>query len=413
MSADASASHNHHQPLCPRSGEAVDALVEKGYQLSSLAPEHAERCKALSALLEKLENASVPCCSADESVQRTKDRIAAAARAQRYDLCDEDADAFELLVAHGWDPRKVPAAVRARAERHVQLLSLLEAPAPASSQVSTDQLVRAAMAKIEAETQGQSRRLKIHEPAAPQRRGFRLTDVGAVAALLLVAVSVAWPAMSSVRQRAQQTACFGNLGAIGSALAMYGNDSRASLPMATESPAGNTWWNVGQPERSNSANLFTLARTGFTKPQQMACCANPSSKECRFTQGCEDWQSLEQVSYSYQNLFAKDRPRLDAPGDAFVVLSDRNPAVLRAFRGERVIYVNENSPNHRGQGQNVLFSDGRAVWTTSPVIRGDNIWLPRSIEEFIAKVSNGRPPAQTDPLKGVEQPAKADAFVCP
>jgi hypothetical protein len=255
--------------------------------------------------------------------------------------------------------------------------------------------------------------MRIHEPAAAQRRSLRLTDLGAIAALAIVAVSVAWPALSSVRQRAQQAACFGGLGSIGKAVAMYGNESKSSLPMATASLAGSKWWNVGQPEQSNSANLFTLAKAHFIKPQHLSCCANAAAKECRFTDECDDWHSLDEVSYSYQNLFARERPTLDSAGDAFVVLADRNPAVLRAFRGERVIYINENSPNHGGVGQNVLMSDGTAIWTVTPVVRGNNMWLPQSIETLITQVTNGRPPSQTGPLKGIEEPAKADAFLCP
>lgn len=403
------------QSLCPRSREAVDALVGNGFDVNALAPEHRERCTPLSELLAKLQNQSVPCCCADESVERTLARIAAANQSQRFDLCEADADALELLVAHNWDPRRVPSPVRARAERQAQLLALLDTSAVgASTQVSTDHLVRAAMDRIAADTTSQGKRMRLHEPTAPARRSFRLTDLGAVAALLLVAVSVAWPAFSSVRQKAQQAACFGNLGAIGQAVGSYGLKSNSSLPMASASLAGNTWWNVGKPEQSNSANLFTLVRDGLTKPQQMACCGNAAAKDCRFSDECQDWSNIEQVSYSFQNLFASHRPTLDSPA-VFVVLSDRNPAVLRAARGERVIYINENSPNHRGRGQNVLFSDGHSVWMETPVTPGgDNLWLPKSIEDVIANVKNGgKARAQTDPLKGVEEPAASDAFLCP
>lgn len=397
--------------LCPRSGEAVDALVERGFDVESLESEHRKRCEPLSSLLGTLKQGPNPCCCADETVNRTMARVAAAKSRQPFDLCDADADAIELLVAHGWDARKVPSAVRARAERQAQLLSLLDTTETSAD--ASDGLVTATLRRIERESAAQSRRMHIHEPAAAQRRSLRLTDIGAIAALLLVAVSVAWPALSTVRQRAQQTACFGNLGAIGQAVAAYGNQNRSALPMATASLAGTTWWNVGRPAQSNSANLFTLARNGYTAPQQLACCANAAAKECRFSGECRDWQSLEQVSYSYQNLFAKERPSLDSPGERFVVLADRNPAVLRAFRGERVIYVNENSPNHRGRGQNVLYSDGHSEWTEQPVIGGDNIWLPRSIEDLIARASRGARPTQTDPLTGIEVPAKSDTFLCP
>ena len=36
--------------------------------------------------------------------------------------------------------------------------------------------------------------------------------------------------------------------------------------------------------------------------------------------------------------------------------------------------ANENSYNHDGAGQNILFQDGHVAWYTTHVINGDNIW---------------------------------------
>ncbi|MFT3684842.1 MAG: hypothetical protein QM783_07920 [Phycisphaerales bacterium] len=102
----------HPQHLCPRSREAVDAMVENGFEVDALAPDHKQRCANLKTLLDKLKSHPVPCCCADESVHRTMARIAAANNTTRYELSEADADALELLVAHGWDVRKVPSAVR-------------------------------------------------------------------------------------------------------------------------------------------------------------------------------------------------------------------------------------------------------------------------------------------------------------
>lgn len=397
--------------LCPKSKAAIDALVESCFDHQKLDTDHRARCQGLTSLLAKLQKAPVPCCCADESIERTMARIAAAQNSRRYDLSDQDADALELLVAHGWDARKVPSAVRARAERQAQLLSLLNAKSAPAQASSADALVQATLARIQAESTAQTRRYRLHEPAAAQRRSLKLTDIAAIAALLIVAVSVAWPAMSSVRQKAQQTACFGNFATIGQALAQYAQKSNDSLPMASASIAGTTWWNVGKPEQSNSANLFNLVPGGFLKPQQMACCGNACAKTCEFTDHCRDWHSIEQVSYSFQNLFARERPTFNGDNNQ-VVLADRNPAVLRAARGERVIYINENSPNHKGQGQNLLYLDGHARWATTPYLTnsGENIWLPRSVETAIAKLQGS---AEASPFKGVEEPEKADVFLIP
>ena len=73
---------------------------------------------------------------------------------------------------------------------------------------------------------------------------------------------------------------------------------------------------------------------------------------------------------------------LDTPGRT-VVVADSNPMIearRMGFNSEsRVV----NSSNHRGSGQNLLFSDGAIEWKTSPILTTspassmDNIWLPR------------------------------------
>ena len=122
-----------------------------------------------------------------------------------------------------------------------------------------------------------------------------------------------------------------------------------------------------------------------------------------------DWKCLDEVSYSYQIQKGAESPRLREPART-AVLADRSPVVRRAVAGG-VIYPFENSCNHGRQGQDVLFADGSVVWHSTPVLsNGDNIWLPRAIEEQIRAAMMSVDPT----LKGVETPeSSADAFLGP
>ncbi|MBY0308055.1 MAG: hypothetical protein K2Q09_04865, partial [Phycisphaerales bacterium] len=114
MNAQTSPGPAGHGPLCPQSGNAVDALVECGYDPERVEHHHRARCEWLAHLLERLHRSSVPCCCADQSVRRAMDRIAAARHSDAEPrLSEADADALEQLVTRGWDARRVPAALRA------------------------------------------------------------------------------------------------------------------------------------------------------------------------------------------------------------------------------------------------------------------------------------------------------------
>mgnify|MGYP000334595672 CR=1 FL=1 len=126
-----------------------------------------------------------------------------------------------------------------------------------------------------------------------------------------------------------------------------------------------------------------------------------------------DWRSLDEVSYSYQNMFrGVGQPmRLSMQPLSRVIAVDGSPVVRRAVNR---LWINPlaNSMNHDQRGQNALHADGRVVFITSPVLQnGDNIWLPRLFEQAIAGRSK---PTHADPIDGTEIPAGPDdEFVGP
>lgn len=390
--------------LSPPDAQALDALVDAGFDPARV-PEHL-RARALRAagLLGLLEHPGIR--ASDSLVVRTMSALGATGSAGEPTLSRDDALALEALASAGFDASRVPEQHRARAAVHARLASIA-ADTPAPGLASPDLTQRT----FDLVMVAADRPMILPFPPAdlrPHVRRVNYFDLVGVAAMLLLGISVVWPVLSAVQRRQDKTGCMANLGAVASAMSKYAGDNRDALPVATAS-LGGTWWDVGNPVRSNSANLFTLARKGYTAVEHLACPAKqwsatacPSPKE-------QDWRDIRDISYSYQVMFGTARPRWNGP-DRVAVLADRSPIVLRNLRGEPA-YPLENSPNHCQQGQEVLFSDGSAQWMTTPELpSGDNIWLPRPVEELIRRLE-GREPLR---LQGNETPgSEVDAFLGP
>lgn len=396
--------------LCPLSKDALDALVEAGFNHADVAEAHRERAARVADVLRHLETTDVSGAS-NELIARCMGRIRDldTKPAPSWTLCEDDAETLDVLSGLGWDPQRVPAVLRARATRVMGVLSLLDHGTESGD--SREVRIQATLARIQASVVADEGLMRLHEVVSAHR-GWRLREIAAVAAMLMIGTLLIWPAIGAARQRSQEATCTSRMKSIASAVGQYGSDYKQSMPLATASIAGNLWWNVGKPEQSNSANYFTLRRAGYATLEQLACAGNAVAKSCSLPTDAMDWSRSEEVSFSFQNLFASKRVTLDAPG-RWAVAADRSPVVQRAMRGERVVFVDENSFNHKGAGQNVLYNDGSASWLKGPImLNGDNLWLPRAIEDFVKRVSERANSCQ--PLKGIEEPSgRDDTFLCP
>lgn len=385
--------------LTPADAAALDALFESGLDPARVSPEHTERAGRAGDLLNLLNSDTGP---ADRSlVDVTMARVLRASRQTaeaEAELSPGDREALDAWVYAGYNSARVPASLRQRAVRHDELASLVTTveAAPMSSDL-IDRTLAAVDDAREASGPYQFR--------GSWRSDFRLGDLISVAAMLLIAVSVVWPVMSSARSQASKIACADNLHTVASAMSQYAGSNRDQMPMATASLGGGRWWDVGSKSgSSNSSNLFTLAKSGFASLKSLACPGNPTAYREDAAPEAHDWRSLDEVSYSYQIMFGPATRRTLHGPDRVAVLADRSPVVLRAVRGE-VIRPWENSPNHGARGQEILYSDGSARWYRTPTLdNGDNIWLPRVIEDALRQIAI----SQGIKLQGTETPQGFD-----
>jgi hypothetical protein len=404
--------------LDPADAAALDALVGAGLETATLAgsPEHVARAVQVGRLLGLLESRA----TADTSLVDVTFARVLQARQQSLGisghplwsepaLCMDDEESLDAWVMAGYDPARVPTVLRERAQRHERLAGLVAGKAgrAAATNDDGDLLIDRTLAAVQAEIDKRAEGMVL-EPMRGRGGGMRLADIVSVAAVLLIGSAVVFPVLTAVREQNRRAICNDNLHAAAVGMGLYGGSYRDSLPVTTASLGGGRWWDVGKPQYSNSANLYTLARTGYVEMSSLACPGNPEAPTAIVAKDALDWRNLAEISYSYQILLGPERPSWNQ-GARAVVLTDRSPVVLRAVRGE-LINPLANAPNHRSAGQHVLFNDGSTVWLRTPVLEnGDNIWLPRDLEIHLELMS-GRP---LRPLSGTEIPGAGDAFVGP
>lgn len=327
-------------------------------------------------------------------------------------LHSDDAESLDAFITAGFKTSKVPSTLRDRAARVERSVSLVTSDPGISA--SPDLLQRTLFSIDSYEsTRGAS------PITMPRRRpsGLRLADLVSVAAVLIVGVAVAWPLLSALKTHSAQMACGGNLATVANAMGIYGGDYRDQLPIASASLVGSTWWDVGKGAgHSNSANLFALPKANYTNLESLACSGNEHAVRNRDVSKESDWRSIDEISYSYYVMFGKTRPNFHTLAPETVILADRSPVIQRAMHNEPIV-IDENSPNHRGEGQWALRTDGSASWLSTPMHGDDNIWLPAAIEDLVRQVESQIRAGKTSGvvvIKGSETPGgPQESFLAP
>lgn len=296
----------------------------------------------------------------------------------------------------------------------LRVLQLLDEPseAPEAGRAARIERVLAALPA----KPGATRPFRMAPPATSEvgaRRGIRFSDLIAIAAVLLVGTTILFPQLFSVRTMAEEIQCAQNMQRAGVGFSMFANEHDGQLPARDLVSEGRDsqprvrtaqWWLVGNPNSSHSANLFVLVRQDYVPLEALACPGNRRAVHDDDHTLDADWQTPEQVSYSYQ-LFG-DRPPRFSDQRVNILLADRSPVIQQAMQGQ-IADATQNSLNHRERGQNILLPDLSVYFAYTPELQTrsgrDNIWIPRSFEGNPRQVR----------LTGSEQPAPNDAFVGP
>lgn len=249
------------------------------------------------------------------------------------------------------------------------------------------------------------------------RPSFRrnLFEIVATAAAILIIAGIFFPVTRNMRNNARLIQCKANLAGIGQGITKYAKDHEGSLP-SVATAAGDPWWKVGatgEQNQSNTRHLWLLVKENYAEPGQFICSGRHSRKLQPLDQAMiaqlDDFPSRQYVNYSF-SLIRNGRKLV---GLRIPLMADTNP-VFEGCADEQDCYMRKefklvtlgdkllraNSKNHRGKGQNILFSDGSIIFIEKRTIEGssDDIFTIKDKQTY----------------RGVEVPVSpADIFLVP
>ncbi len=207
------------------------------------------------------------------------------------------------------------------------------------------------------------------------RRAFSLIEILVVIGIIGVLLAILLPALERAREHANTAGCAANLSEIGKALTIYANDNHRAFPrtvyvpgapltVGTGATATDPFQAGGPSPNDTSAAAYLLIRTQklptklFADPYNDAIAYDIDPADPLTHSNFTDYK--KNLAYSFANPYpdpavCKDY-KLQMPMSAtFAVAGDINPSV-----------DNANSPNHDGDGQNVLYGDGHVEFQKDP-----------------------------------------------
>lgn len=295
------------------------------------------------------------------------------------------------------------AALRAKCERLGQVLRPLDQVAPVTVPANLSDRVLAFISDSTAAASG-SRTI----PFPAERRGrirfslWRMKDMIAAAACIVLLFGVFGPGLSTVRGRAQKAMCASNLGSVFRGTTTYQESFAGALPYA--GGMMNASWLPGAdgvPFHSNSRHPYLLIKLRMgPKAADFQCPSREGDNSMALgdLESRDDFAEHRDMNYDSLNL-AGERPNLRPP-PSLPYMSDANPLFVGARFNAGLDPTRTNSPAHRNKGQTVLRLDGSAAFIATPVYstNGDNLWTITNVQEY----------------RGTETPTRNDdAFLVP
>jgi hypothetical protein len=265
-------------------------------------------------------------------------------------LSDADAAMLDQLVESGFDASAIVGLdvdEQARLDRLVALLGLLDAyPSEALSSEDRDTLVNATLARIDLAEEDQNDRMRFDSGI---RGGFGskfgAPELVAVAAIIILGVSIVFPMMNAARDSSSRSASRNNLAQIGGGLFNFAEDHDGALPQSAAHE-----WDYAFGEDTNRLQMDPLI----------------------------DGEYLDQSRFNFKNpgwsfqTQPKSHTLAVTPDLLTVWVSDRNPTleyVKISDDGQEITVALSWSPS-------VLLSDGSVKNLPDHSFQGDDMRLP-------------------------------------
>lgn len=234
------------------------------------------------------------------------------------------------------------------------------------------------------------------------RRAFTLTDLCVILACLMLLLTLTPVLRHSASERQNRALCAINLKQIAVAMVTYANQNNGNYPRTyfdngpstqgkartadelhdyTGVSSTNSFAPDGPKPNDTTASIFLLMKVSMYPMQILVC---PSSDAIPYDQDVcgrvsdrSNFPSRQYFSYSMANPFPTQNAMalnwrwnissLSTGNPLFSDMNSGSPELVKLTPTSPASAMEAaNSPNHDGQGQNVLYGDESVVWQTSP-----------------------------------------------
>lgn len=280
--------------------------------------------------------------------------------------------ACDRLLEDGIASDREPADAREAA-----VLDVLKRLDQYPDEESDTDLVAATLARVDAEESKRRQDWAVSPDVAERARFLRLPDSFAVAAAILLAISIGVPLYNQLDSRQELASCQARQQAIGQAIAGFAGDNANALPIDLDllGTASDGTYQVRNPvEHSWSSHLKTLVDDGRVP------------KEALFAAVAEDGSQTTLVAYRLP--FQVSAHRFEGTyRPASALLGDRNPVVEAMRQSGRPCDAGVGANNHdRAQLVVINFRLETSILESPWLSRdgsetSDNLWVAHDYDE--------------------------------
>ncbi len=217
----------------------------------------------------------------------------------------------------------------------------------------------------------------------------------ATAAVFIVVGSAIISGVNYMHYVNMKNNCQAQLSKIYSGLTNYSADFDGKMPAVSMS-SGTPWWKVGYQgdgNESNTRHLWLLPKYGYINPSNFVCPGSNVKKvkiDPESIKKLSDFPSRNHITYSFK-LICDEPVSLENIGSK-VIMADLNP-LFKDLPNDYTAKINiklnkellnNNSPNHKLEGQNVLFGDGSVQYIKKRKIgvKQDDIFTLQNTEIY-------------------------------
>jgi len=190
-------------------------------------------------------------------------------------------------------------------------------------------------------------------------KGDSSTFVGLIALIIAAFVlgGILLPLRANPRERARRAECAGNLPQVTLGLVQYSNDHNGDFPAAPDVVKSTTVKPGVAPEGSGEESLGLLFDIYIPEVKVFWCPSAPPGEASRI--GWGTYPSSLTAAVGGRNPSFREHDHCSFAYDPRHHVSHKPDVALVADRGGG---KGVNSPNHGGDGQNVLYLDGHVRW---------------------------------------------------